>query len=86
MQLQKRVAGCGVWLSCVACCDMPYIHLFCLHPPCIPVLHLRALQLKAAVAAATKERDELEAMVQQAVVEMQAVQQRVAEGSNQQVG
>ena len=43
------------------------------------------LQLKAAVAAVTAERDELQSMVQQAATEMQSVQQKVEEGSSQQV-
>lgn len=51
-----------------------------------PALLSCHLQLKAAVAAVTAERDELQGMVQQAAAEMQAVQQRVEEGSSQQVG
>ncbi len=53
-------------------------------PTCIP--WPLALQLKAAVAAVTAERDELQGMVQQAAAEMQAVQHKVEEGSSQQVG
>lgn len=44
------------------------------------------LQVKAALAAASAERDELQAMVQQAAAEMQAVQQKAEQGSSQQVG
>lgn len=44
------------------------------------------LQLKAAVDKATKERAELQAMVQQAATELEAAQQQLSEGGSQQVG
>lgn len=71
----------------IACCPVGQLlldaPLNCRFLTC--ALPAPVLQLKAAVAAVTAERDELQSMVQQAAAEMQSVQQKVEEGSSQQV-
>jgi hypothetical protein len=77
------------WLSCAPLSSMcrSAWHRFLAWCLCCPswLTCPVGMQLTAAVAAASRERGELQTMVQQAATEMRQVQQRLEEGVQQQV-